>query len=112
MSKLLCWITRAPYTVLPTVTLWVLHDSVCPLARTQSNTSSGVSVTACSLSSKVLCMIDIHPAGMLIHAHGRNCEKIVAQPSIVVDAACRRRLVPRGRSLWFDLDTVNVRNRA
>src|SRR5271165_2168035 len=57
MSKLLCWMTRAAYVVVPTVTLCVLHDSVNPVASTQSNTTSGVSVTGCSFRLKLLCNV-------------------------------------------------------
>ena len=43
----------------------------------QSNSRSGVSVTACSFSSKMVCMDDFHCAGMAILA---RCVKSSARP--------------------------------
>ena len=49
ISKELCPSTRAAYAVPFTVTVCVHQFSVSPFASVQSNSSSGVSVVACSV---------------------------------------------------------------
>src|SRR5579883_329151 len=107
-SKTLCCSTRAWYAVSPTVTACVDQCSAVPSASVQSNTSSGVSVTACSFSSKMVDINDMHRAGMPIHVRSDDVERVIGEPRPFVNTAAHAVAIDGRRALCFHLQPENV----
>src|SRR5690242_2527808 len=90
------------------VTAWVLQCSAIPPGRTQSKTSTGVSVTESSLSSEMVCITDIHCCGMPVDPGGGCRKDVIAEVRVLIDAARRARLVCRRRRLRFYLRSIKI----
>src|ERR1700679_4181055 len=103
MSNELCCSTRAAYAVPLTVIACVHQCSMSPFERAQSNTMSGVSVTASSLRLEMVCIDDIYGDGVPTHIGRRKREGVVAEPGVLIDSASRALLICRWSGLGLHL---------